>query len=306
VTCGPRLGEGRGIRLTEHQQAVRRLIDLGFSQYEAQAYVGLVGREPMTGYALSNITGVPQPKVYETLHRLAAKGVVAATGGEPVRFAAVPAAQLLTDLESSFRERLTHAQRDLDRLSEEPEEGQYRMLRAFSAWASIEKHAVKILDGSKRHVYVSVNCTRLQAIAAAISRADDRGVTLDVLHFGRPVVRIKHGRTVAHDSTRGVIYRRHQARHVAIVGDSEDVMWAVAEDGVRWQSLVGQDHLLAALAKGYIRHDIYVQQIWNDFHDVLEQRYGPGMQRLVGDLAASANGPKATDAQRGRSASTGK
>ena len=305
MTEGPRPGEGNGITLTEHQQAVQRLIDLGFSQYEAQAYVGLIGREPMTGYALSNITGVPQPKVYETLRRLAAKGVVAVTDGEPVRFAAIPAAQLLTDLESSFRERLAHAQRDLDRLGEEPGAGQYRVLRAYSAWASIEEQAVQIIDRSERHVYVSVHCTRPQAIAAAIGRADDRGVTLDVLHFGRPVVRLKHGRTVAHDSTRGVIYRRHQARHVAIVADSKDVIWAVAEDGVTWQSLVGQDHMLAALAKGYIRHDIYVQQIWNDFHDVLEQRYGPGMQRLVGDLAVPATPPAQAAARRRRSASTG-
>ena len=151
-----------GVTLTEHQQAVRRLIDLGFSQYEAQAYVGLIGREPMTGYALSNITGVPQPKVYETLRRLAAKGVVAVTDGEPVRFAAIPATQLLTDLESSFRERLAHAQRDLDRLGQErePEAGRYRVLRAFSAWASIEEQAVRIVDRSQRHVYVSVHCTR--------------------------------------------------------------------------------------------------------------------------------------------------
>ena len=288
--------------MTEHPQAVQRLIDLGFSQYEAQAYVGLIGREPMTGYALSTITGVPQPKVYETLRRLAAKGVVATTGGDPVRFAAIPAAQLLSDLESSFRERLAHAQHDLDRLSEEPGAGRYRVLRDYSAWASIEEEAVRIIDGSDRHVYVSVNCAAPRAIAAAIARADDRGVTLDVLHFGRPVVQLKHGRTVAHDSTRGVIYRRHQAQHVAIVADSQDVIWAVAEDGLTWQSLAGQDHLLAALAKGYIRHDIYVQQIWNDFHQVLEQRYGPGMQRLVEDLAVPAK-PAAADAPRGRSAS---
>jgi HTH-type transcriptional regulator, sugar sensing transcriptional regulator len=39
--------------VTSQHGAVQRLIDLGFSQYEAQAYVGLFGREPMTGYALS-------------------------------------------------------------------------------------------------------------------------------------------------------------------------------------------------------------------------------------------------------------
>jgi HTH-type transcriptional regulator, sugar sensing transcriptional regulator len=42
------------------QHGVRRLMELGFSQYEAQAYVGLLGREPLTGYALANATGIPQ------------------------------------------------------------------------------------------------------------------------------------------------------------------------------------------------------------------------------------------------------
>ena len=67
---------------------------------------------------------------------------------------------------------------------------------------------------------------------------------------------LRHGRTIGHDSIRGVVYRRHQARHVAVVGDSADVVWAVAEDGADWQSVAGRDQLLAALAKGYIRHDL--------------------------------------------------
>ena len=62
--------------MTVQHAAVQRLMELGFSQYEAQAYVGLLGREPLTGYALANVTGIPQPKVYETLRRLTAKGVV--------------------------------------------------------------------------------------------------------------------------------------------------------------------------------------------------------------------------------------
>jgi hypothetical protein len=73
----------------------------------------------------------------------------------------------------------------------------------------------------------------------------------DVLHFGEPIVELRHGRAVGHGSTRGVVYRRHQARHVAVVGDSADVVWAVAEDGADWQSVAGHDPLLASLAKGY-------------------------------------------------------
>jgi sugar-specific transcriptional regulator TrmB len=291
--------------VTSQQGAVQRLIELGFSQYEAQAYVGMLGREPLTGYALANVTGIPQPKVYETLRRLAAKGVVAAMEGEPARYLAVPADQLLAGLEESFQGRLAGAQRELAAATQASGAGGYRVLRALTSWETIEERAVGVIDGSRRHVYVSVNCPEPQLIAAAAERADGRGIVCDVLHFGEPIVKLRHGRTVGHDSTRGVLYRRHQARHVALVGDSTDVLWAVAEDGVTWQAVAGHDRLVAALAKGYIRHDIYVQQIWDEFHDVLVERWGPGMQQLAGELSArppGTEGPTARGGRHGRSA----
>lgn len=284
--------------MTSKNGAVQRLIELGFSQYEAQAYVGLLGHEPLTGYALANVTGIPQPKVYETLRRLTAKGVVAAMDGEPARFVAIPAGQLLADLEDSFRARLAGAKHELAEAT--PEANGYRVFRSLTNWTAICERTVQVIDGSHRHVYVSVNCPDPEQIAASIERADARGVACDVLHFGHPIVELQHGRTVSHDSTRGVLYRRHQARHVAVVADSTEVIWAVAEDGSKWQSLAGSDQLLASLAKGYIRHDIYVQEIWNEFHDVLQDRYGPGMQQLVGELSAGSQPRKATAASRSR------
>ena len=47
--------------MTGQHGAVQHLMELGFSQCEAQAYVGLLGREPLTGYALANVTGIRQP-----------------------------------------------------------------------------------------------------------------------------------------------------------------------------------------------------------------------------------------------------
>jgi sugar-specific transcriptional regulator TrmB len=294
--------------VTGQHNAAQRLMELGFSQYEAQAYVGLLGQPPLTGYALANRTGVPQPKVYEALRRLAAKGAVAAAGGEPARFVAVPPAQLLAGLAGSFQARLADAEQDLAKVGEEPPGGGYRVLRAPTAWSVIEQHAVAVIGAARRHVYVSVNCAGPAAIAAALREADERGVACDVLHFGAPIVTLRHGRTVGHDSTRGVVYRHHQARHLAVVADSSEVVWAVAGDGTHWQSMLGRDQLLAALAKGYIRHDLYIQQIWDEFAGVLEERFGPGMQRLAGGLSGNrppAGGVTAGDGPGGHSAASG-
>lgn len=260
---------------------VERLVELGFSQYEARAYVGLLGAaEPMTGYALSNATGVPQPKVYETLRRLARKGVAVMLGGEPARFVALPPAQLISQLDASFRRRLADAELALLRQSDDSEV-RYRVVETIDDWAAIEARAVALLDGARRHAYVSLNCEHCEATLEAIRRADGRGVRIDVLLFGKEVLALDHGRVIRHQSTEGVVYRHHQARHLAVVADSTEVLWALAPDGGAWDAVTADDALLAAALKGYVRHDMYVQQIVTEFGQDLAQRYGPGLEQLV-------------------------
>src|SRR5690349_22923245 len=84
---------------------ISALGELGFSQYEARTYIGLIGRGPMTGYAVAKETQVPQPKVYETLGRLVERGVVLQVDDSPAKFLGVPPDRVLRELESNFRQR---------------------------------------------------------------------------------------------------------------------------------------------------------------------------------------------------------
>ncbi len=258
--------------------SVQRLVDLGFSWYEAQAYVGLLGRPAMTGYALSNLTGIPQPKVYETLRRLARKGVAIQVGGDPALFVALPPDRLLTQLEGEFRQRLAEAEAELSRPAAGDE--QFRVLRTVRDWPSVEACAAGMIDAAERHFYVSAHCD-MTAVAKAITRADDRGVAADILHFGPAELTVRNGRVIGHLSTQGVVYRHHQARHLAVVADGTRVLWALAADGTDWDAVHVDDALLAAVVKGYIRHDMYIQQVAADFGPLLVERYGPGLAALV-------------------------
>jgi HTH-type transcriptional regulator, sugar sensing transcriptional regulator len=261
--------------------AVGRLTEIGFSQYEAQAYLGLLGREPMTGYALANLTGIPQPKVYETLRRLSRKGVAVPVQGDAKRFVAIPTSQLISQLDQDFRRRLADAEIGLMRVGGEDRNKEVRVLDVTRDWPSIQAQAIALLDSAERHVYISLHCDEPTPILDAINRIDKRGVLTDMLLFGNAPVSITHGRCVRHESTRGVVYRHHQARHLAVVVDSSKMIWALASDGTQWEQVSTDDTLLAAVVKGYVRHDIYVQQIATDFGTALTERYGPGLEGLV-------------------------
>jgi sugar-specific transcriptional regulator TrmB len=282
---------------------VERLVELGFSQYEARAYIGLLGSEPMTGYALSNATGIPQPKVYETLRRLARKGVAVMLGGEPARFVALPPAQLISQLDATFRRRLSDAELALIRQSDDTD-AKLRVVDTMNDWAAIENRAIELIDSAERHAYVSLNCEDFEGTAESIRRADARGIRADVLLFGKEPMDLEHGRCVRHESTDGVVYRHHQARHLAVVTDSTQVLWALAPDGGRWDAITADDALLAAAIKGYVRHDIYVQQIAKEFGSELAARYGPGLEELVVPQrrAQASDAPKRVTKRRSRSA----
>ena len=95
------------------EQLFARLVEIGFSEYEAKAYVAALALGATTGYQVAKESGVPRSTVYEVLNKLAARGaVLTQTFGDQVRYVPVPAALFLNRLQHEF-------QRNLDLLREE-------------------------------------------------------------------------------------------------------------------------------------------------------------------------------------------
>jgi hypothetical protein len=138
-----------------------------------------------------------------------------------------------------------------------------------------------MIGRAERHVSLSAHAHHLARFAKAIGAAQERGVWFDIICFGKVRLTLRNGRLLQHASTEGVVYRHHQARHLAVVVDSRDVLWALAPGGDDWDATVTTDALFVALVKGYVQHDLYVQQMHADFPKELAARYGPGLGRLT-------------------------
>ena len=256
------------------------LAALGFSQYEARCYVGLLGPGPQTGYAVSKTTGVPQPKVYEALRKLVARGAAAQLPGEPVRFAAVPPVELLDMLAASFDERVGAA-RDASRLLDVASiPARQEPVAALSGLEDVTAQAARALSGASRRVYLSATNREIGALRDPIRDAAKRGIDIVVLCFGKMPFRVEGVRLFSHSSTDGTLYRHHQARHVALVVDSRETVFGLAPDGKTWAGIHTDSAPIIAAVKGYIRHDIDMQQVFGDFREELTHAYGPGLQKL--------------------------
>jgi sugar-specific transcriptional regulator TrmB len=271
---------------------IAALTELGFSQYEARTYAGLIGREPMTGYAIAKDTLVPQPKVYETLGRLVERGAVQRTSGSPAKFVAVPPARVLSELERTFRQRLATVELEVSRMRRESTEAhELRLYKETTSWITIVNTANDLISGASERIYVSGHGTYLDALAEAIAAADRRGVRIDILCFGEQPFSLHNGTVIRHSSTDGIIYRHHQSRHLAVTCDTAAALWALAPEGDKWEAVwSADDPLLTALVKGFVRHDIFTQRMFRDFSTEMVARYGSGLEGLFDRHPADPDG----------------
>ncbi|MDE3100959.1 MAG: TrmB family transcriptional regulator [Chloroflexota bacterium] len=280
---------------SEHDRIADRLVELGFSQYEARTYVGLLRTRAATGYTVANVTGVPQPKVYETLRRLVERRAAVRTAERPARYEAVAPATLLADLEDGFRRRVEEARRGLAKLP-----GSFAVERPLAAYGVSSfplaaERATEAIRSAKRRVYLSGRAEELAPLASSVAAASARGVEFVIVHFGRLPFPAPHGQVLRHASTDSAVHSSRRARHLGVVVDSQWSLWILARDGKSWEGICGTVPLIASLIKTYVRHDLFVQRIYADAPAELEARYGPGLMRLAeipDDGEAEATGTK--------------
>jgi sugar-specific transcriptional regulator TrmB len=259
---------------------VQSLFDLGFSQYEAKCYVGLMSAEPQTGYRVSKVTGVPQPKVYETLRKLVTRGVVREIAGDPTLFSAIPPDALLNQLEDTFDHRLEGARESVRALAASNIPSGMEYVERFDRHEDVVRAAIECVATATRRVYVSASMPELVALQDSLKAASARGVDVVALVFGRKKISLGKARIFHHASTEGALFRHHQARHVALVVDSRQTVNAIAADGKTWQAIRTESEPVIAAVKGLIHHDIDIQRVFADFGPQLLEAYGPGLQAL--------------------------
>ena len=88
---------------------IHSLMALGFTALEAEVYVSLLTEPSATGYRVANAIGKPTANVYKAIESLQTKGAVLVDDGERRVCRAVPAEELLRQLERDFRHRRERA-----------------------------------------------------------------------------------------------------------------------------------------------------------------------------------------------------
>ena len=236
--------------------SIDKLVKIGFSEYEAKAYVALLRESPVTGYQLSKLSGVPRSMIYEVVGKLTARGAAMTlrTGGA-TKYAPVPAAEFLDQLHREHEELTDSLKSDLAALTSAPD---LEYVWNIEGHENIMGKATEMIGQARTRIYLALLPVTFPDLQPALEEAIGRGVRV-VLYTTSELDLPGSRVVVAHVSEETL--SQAGGLGLVLVIDGEEVLvgeWlTVTQARASWTS----SPLLVFIAEHHLRTDLYLPQI---------------------------------------------
>jgi predicted transcriptional regulator len=258
---------------------VEQLQQLGFSQYEAQAYVALLQRSPLTGYELAKVSGIPRPNIYPVLARLEERGAVVRledAGG--THYSPVAADELVRRLQSQFHFSLEAARSSLSQIGQVTEHEHIWNTRGYPAML---EHAQTVVDGAKAELLVAVWPQESKALESSLQSAERRGVQVNTLCLAGCAHECGHCHGQVH---RYPVAPRLQERWLVLIPDQHEVLAGEIKPAGETLAVRTCQKMLVSLSTWYIRHSIALAAVLRDAGDQIEALLTPETRDVLASV----------------------
>ncbi len=158
----------------------RKMAELGFTKYEARAYVSLLQHYPATRYELSKNSGVPRSAIYDVIRRLEAYGAVSALSTQPEKYVPLPPEEFLKMLEQRFKQKVEDFRKSLSEIKTDIEPGQ---LWNITGYDNLISKAREMIQDARQEIYLSVWRKEFNELQRELEEAVQRGVKVILFSF---------------------------------------------------------------------------------------------------------------------------
>jgi sugar-specific transcriptional regulator TrmB len=233
-----------------------RLVEIGFSEYEAKAYIALLRESPATGYQLSKVSGVPRSMIYEVLAKLTARGAAMTlrTGGS-TKYAPVPAVEFLDQLHRDHEEIIDSLKDDLSAFASAPN---LEHVWNIVGHDNIMARAMEMIQQAASQAYLAVLPATLGTLTPALVDAIERGVRVVV--YTTSDLDLPGGRVVVVPTPEEALGQAGALGMILVI-DGEELLigeWLTATHArASWTS----SPLLVFVAEHHLRTDLYLPRV---------------------------------------------
>jgi sugar-specific transcriptional regulator TrmB len=166
--------------LTKFDTIKQKVQDLGFTSYEAMAYVSLLENNPVTRYELGKNSGVPRSAIYNAIQKLEQMGAVNAYSSEPEKYVPLPPDQLLEYLERQFHDKIEKAREQLKDFESKiiPDH-----LWNIVGYDNLIIKVRELIEKAEKSIYISNWKTEFKLFKSDLEEAIARGVEVIIYSF---------------------------------------------------------------------------------------------------------------------------
>lgn len=265
------------------QVSLAALQELGLTQSEAKIYLSLLVGSAANGNQVARLARVPSAKVYENLERLTAQGLVAQL--EDGRYVPLDLDEFLAQKSSRLSEVAALLKENVKR---RPHDVFGEILWHGSGYQALLDGAARLVESANEEVLMSAWPSEIVQLRGSVEAALQRGVRVAVLTFtshadaaelfgdlvDHPQLNV-HGHAIL-----PTVHARH-GNHAAFVADELDTLLMNGATPTEWVGVRTTNPAVVQTVANFIRHDIYINKVYDRYRPMLEADYGADLGRLL-------------------------
>lgn len=258
-------------------QAVDILKQLGFSGYEAKAYIGMLESQPVGAYELAKRTQIPTSKIYETINKLLNRDVIQFAepdGAENPTYVALPPEDLTDRLNQQISQKTSTL---LPLLRPIQQNKAPDLIWPISTLEILKEKVLGMIANANISILISCWPEELLWLGEALKVAEGRGPDIALVHFGKPQLSI--GATYHHPAEK-TLYSEKGGRGLTLVTDSSQVVIANIKANGEIDACWSRNNAFVTVAEDYVKHDVYITKVTKDLSTDVVARYGANYEKL--------------------------
>lgn len=254
------------------------LQQLGFTNYEARVYLGLLKASPATAYEVSKQTGLPRANVYAALTTLERKSAVQPVNENPVRYVPVEPRRLLGRIQ---KETAARCDALAEYLVANTASAATEIVWTLSGDSQVHGKMSDMIQQARKHVWIKAAHSALEPHIDELRTAVAGGVDVLIILFGEAadLASYEFGplcKAYLHEGSGAHVGISDSL--VTLTRDFQEAMTATT--GPKGHGAFTGSRPVVTLAESLIRHEIYLAEIFLHFGQRLEQKFGPALYRL--------------------------
>lgn len=251
------------------------LQELNFTEYEAKAYLALLQKSPLSGYAVALNSGVPRSKIYEVLNGMEERGDVFVSREATALYSPLPPKELIAQRKRHAEACFGMAERALKEYSETSRNREN--IWNICGYETILSCGKEIIGRTKKRVLLEVCPEEAEYLKDDLKAAYDRGVEIIIVAYG--TLRLDFARIYPHNSI-DEIRKEYGGRWMILSADYQEVLAGIVSSGPQSRAVTTTHPGLVMPITEEIVHDLYILEMMKKHRTTLEASFGPNLKTL--------------------------